>query len=409
MRILRINDYMGTPGGTESYIEAVSARLTALGHPQRLLTISDVEEHLAYRRMPGEEVFPLRALGVRRVLEDLVDLPPLRERLAQIVSEFRPDLIHLHHFDSLFTPLARFLRDVAVPIVITAHDAKLVCPIATLVLPDGRLCEGGILPRCQFTGCAVGFGLPYKLEQVRIFRDMVMPRISLYLAPSQAARAFLERHGMRPTRVLAPIVEIPAAVLEQPPRPISSGPVVGFLGRIEAYKGVMTLVEAWPKVRAALPGARLVFAGRGPLEAALRQRAADLHLEGAVQFRGWVDGPAKEAFFEEIQLLAVPSEGYENFGLIGLEAMARGRGVLGSRLGGIPDWLIDGEVGRLLAPGDREVWAQALVEALRSPEQVARWGAQARRRYLDHYPPQVHVVGLLDAYQSVLSAPGPNR
>lgn len=408
MRVLRINDWTGPPGGTEAYVASVGRALEERGHPQRTLSITDAPSVSEYRPQSWEEVLPLRRMGPRRLAEDLGRRPPGFDRLQAALEEFRPDLIHVHHFDSWFVPIARLLSSASVPIVLTAHDAKLVCPIATLVLPDGTLCEGGILPRCQFTGCEVGFGLPYKLEQDRVFRRSVAPKVRLFLAPSRAAAGFLERHQFRPVQVLPPFIEVPDEVDAHPPAWATGPPTLGFLGRLEAYKGPELLLRAFARAREQVPGLRLVLAGRGPLEPRLRELARSLgpEVEKNVEMPGWVAGAAKEAFFAALHLLAVPSEGYENFGLIGLEAFVRGRPVLGSRLGGIPDWLQDGTTGRLLPPGDLEAWTQAIVEAFQRPEELQRWGEAGRARYRESFQPATHVEGLLRAYRSVLDGAG---
>jgi glycosyltransferase involved in cell wall biosynthesis len=232
MRVLRINDWTGPPGGTEIYISAVSGALQALGHPQKVVSITDASDVANYKPDPWEEVLSLRQMGIRRLIEDMTDAPAVTRRLGAILDEFKPDIVHLHHFDSLFTPVANFLSRCKVPVIMTVHDAKLVCPIATLVLPDGSTCEGGILPRCQFTGCEVGFGLPYKLEQDRVFRRMVAPHISMFIAPSYSAAAFLDRHGFGPLKVMPSFADIPEDVVANPPPLPTSPPTVGYLGRL---------------------------------------------------------------------------------------------------------------------------------------------------------------------------------
>lgn len=402
MRVLRVNDWTGPPGGTEVYIASVSRALEARGHPQHVVSITNAPKVSEYRAASWEEVLPLRPMSPVRLMHDLGAHPRTLRRLEQVAEEFQPDLIHLHHFDSLFTPVARFLRSTGVPIVMTAHDAKLVCPIATLVLPDGKLCEGRILPRCQRTGCEVGLGLPYKLRQDQVFRRDVAPRVKVFIAPSRAAATIFERNELAPTRVLAPFIEVPDAVQKAPP-PWSRGPpTVGFLGRLETYKGVETLLRAVAKAREKVPGLRVIVAGRGPQEAPLKSLAHQLRLDGVSEFPGWVDGERKEAFFARIQMLAVPSEGYENFGLIGLEALARGRPVLGSRLGGIPDWLEDGVNGLLLPPRDVQAWGEALVRTMEYPERLQAWGQAGLERYRSRFLPDVHLDGLLRIYQDVL-------
>lgn len=406
MRILRINDYMGEPGGAEAYIAQISRLLEARGHPQRIFTISNVTSLMRYAPLPQEEVFPLRPLGVGRVFEDLVDDPALTRRLHEVVDEFRPDLIHLHHFDNLFSPVGRFLAGTRLPLVMTAHDAKLFCPLSTLTLPDGASCEGGILPRCQFTGCDVGRSLPYKIYQARFFREQVHPKIRYFLAPSRSTIALLERHGFQPARRLPSFIREPETLPPLSQAAPVGPPTVGILTRLHLSKGAETVLEAFALVQKAVPSARLVIAGRGPAENALKHRAEEMHLEGAVDFPGWIEGKEKEEFFRRIHILAVPSIAYENFPLVSLEAMARCKPVLGSLNGGIPDLVVDQETGRLLPPANVDAWAKAMREVLAQPELLRKWGLAGRARYEANFRPENHVKGLLDVYASILSGRG---
>jgi glycosyltransferase involved in cell wall biosynthesis len=107
---------------------------------------------------------------------------------------------------------------------------------------------------------------------------------------------------------------------------------------------------------AAIPGARLLVAGDGPLRVSLEQRAA-----AGVELLGWVDGARKEQLFGDLDALVVPSECRELAGLVVLEARARRLPVVGARIGGIPE-LVASESEPLLFPsGD----ATALAERLR--------------------------------------------
>lgn len=402
MRILRINDYLGEPGGAEAYIAQISRILTEAGHPQKVFTISNVMDLIDYKPQPWEEVFPLHPLGTRRLFEDILDKPDLTSRLNEVVRDFKPDIIHLHHFDNLFQPVADFLVNSNLPIVMTAHDAKLFCPLSTLTLPDGRDCEGGILPRCQFTGCTVGRVLPYRMYQIKRFNDEVRPLVRQFLAPSMSTTALLKRFGLEPAMRLPSFILEPKQLPPLSETEITGPPTIGILTRLHFHKGAQTVLRAFVKVQREMPSARLLIAGRGPYEPALKALAKELHLEGAVEFPGWIDGEAKEEFFRRTHLLAVPSIAYENFPLVSMEAMARCRPVLGSKNGGIPDLIVDGETGRLLPPADVEAWSSAMLECLKDRVTLRRWGLAGRARYEANFRPSNHINGLLNVYASVL-------
>lgn len=135
-----------------------------------------------------------------------------------------------------------------------------------------------------------------------------------------------------------------------------------FLGRLHQKKGVFDLVEAIPKVLERLPEAKFTLAGDGDLDKVARQAEA-LGVRHALNLPGWVDGSAKDALLASADLLVLPSY-YEGLPVCILEAMAAGVPVLSSAIGGIPDVLENGACGVLIAPGNVEALAAALIDSL---------------------------------------------
>ena len=207
MKILRIHSWDGpVEGGGEDYVRTVSRMLEQRGHPQRILAITS--EPTDFFGTQGIN-FVVPGAGMRRGIGDSMGTEALLGLLRKTAQEFQPDLIHLHHFDAGFSSIAHFLREARQPILFTAHDAELVCPISTLVLPDGRICEGGVRVRCGLTGCNVGRGLALNLWQTRVFDSMVAPRIRGYLCPSRSLRDYLDSNGYRPALHLPSFAMIP--------------------------------------------------------------------------------------------------------------------------------------------------------------------------------------------------------
>ncbi|HVF33135.1 MAG TPA: glycosyltransferase, partial [Acidimicrobiales bacterium] len=135
--------------------------------------------------------------------------------------------------------------------------------------------------------------------------------------------------------------------LERPVQPLPANPQAAFVGVLEPYKAPEVLLAAWPAVVARLPPARLVLAGGGPLRDALVAQAAAAGVAGSVRFVGQV-GPQEVAeLLDGSTCLALPSRS-EGLPRIAVEAMARGRAVVGSRGGGIPDLVEDDVTGRLV-------------------------------------------------------------
>lgn len=150
-----------------------------------------------------------------------------------------------------------------------------------------------------------------------------------------------------------PLAECPPTIL-----------VVTRLTYADRYKGVQHLIEAMPAIRAAVPAARLRIVGRGDDTARLKKLSHDLHLDEVVDFAGYIDDAALMREMDSCRLFALPSR-KEGFGLVFLEAMARGRPCLGARAGGVPE-VITPETGLLVEYGDVPAIASACITLLRS-------------------------------------------
>jgi alpha-maltose-1-phosphate synthase len=155
-------------------------------------------------------------------------------------------------------------------------------------------------------------------------------------------------------------------------------PYVLFVGRISEQKGIFQLLAA---ARALPAGVQLVLCASSPDTPELLAR-----LEAAVAGRPeirWINAmlpvPEVVQLYSHAAVFVCPSI-YEPFGLINLEAMACGTPVVASRVGGIPEVVVDGETGWLVEPGDATALGQALREALADPERAGRVGEAGRRR-----------------------------
>ncbi len=383
-------------------MRSVADELERRGHENRILNLVD---RLPERVRDDERVLRLPPTPARRVGPDIVAVPALESEVAESLASFQPDLVHLHHFGSGFGSVARLLSNLPVPLVFTAHDAELVCPISTLVQPGAVVCDGGIRVRCLFTGCPVGVGGPLSLYRSQLFDRRVAPRVRAYLCPSVLLAQYLDSNGYRPAVHLPSFARIPAPVVDAPyPMPPEEAPpTVGFLGRLEWYKGVDDLIDAVALLAARLPAVRLEIAGEGSERPALEARARDRGIVGRTVFRGDLRGAEKEAWFRGIHLLAVPSSRWENFGLVALEAQARGRPVVATNFGGLPDIVVDGATGRLVPISAPSALADAMEEILRDPRRAGSLGLAGRERVLANFTPELHVERLLAVYRAVLA------
>ena len=157
------------------------------------------------------------------------------------------------------------------------------------------------------------------------------------------------------------------------PWPPGDGPVVGFVGRLEARKAPLDLVASVPAIREAVPDARVIIVGDEPYGAD-PDYAARVRNAPGIEHIGWV--PDGAAIMSHFDVLVLPSL-QEPFGTVLSEAMAAGTPVVATRVGGLAEVVDDGVTGRLVEPGRPDELAAAVVDVLSRREEM---GAAARLR-----------------------------
>jgi glycosyltransferase involved in cell wall biosynthesis len=235
---------------------------------------------------------------------------------------------------------------------------------------------------------AMSLGKPYVLQlwgtDVELARRMpwvarpVLRRARLVIAASHSLADAARELGARDVRVVPSGVEIPESVgtSEEPPH-------VLYVGRLSAEKGVLELVEA-------ARGLPLRVVGDGPLRA---------WVPDAV---GFVPPDELGPWYERAAIVAVPSR-REGYGVVAREAMAWGRPVAASAVGGLLDAVVDGETGLLVPPGDVTALRAALERLLGDAELRARLGAAAREQAQRELSFDAAADALLRVYEDALS------
>ncbi len=159
-------------------------------------------------------------------------------------------------------------------------------------------------------------------------------------------------------------------------------PQLLFIGRFSEHKGIPHLVAAMPEILSHLPRARLVLVGFGPEEPAIRSVVAASALNEYVRFAGRISHAEVPSFLASADLVVLPSVQVEGLGVVLLEALASGTPVVGSRVGGIPDIIRDGETGLLARPGDPEDLARQCLKLL-GDEALRRHTVEVGRRIVE--------------------------
>ncbi|MFN8041610.1 MAG: glycosyltransferase family 4 protein [Acidimicrobiales bacterium] len=387
MRVLMLPEfYPPVIGGLELHAQRLSVALRDRGHDVSVCTLAGPDGPGA---RTDEHGLTVRSIdGWRRHLGRFYEKPELAfhptapdpgviASLRQVLAEVRPDVVHAHGW-ILHSALS------AVPgsgarLVATLHDFGLVCPRRNLLHQGVELCDGPSLGRC-LTCAPEQYGVvkatPLVLGHHHAMRRR-NGRVDRYLAVSTAVRdAVLAGGASAGARVdvVPNFVDIAAVQAGAgAPRPAwvpATGAYVLFVGAVTGFKGVGELLSVWATRR---PDAELVLVGT-------RRPDTPTELPPGVRLVDAAPHAEVVAAMHHAAVAVTPSVGPDACPTTVLESMAAGAPTIGTRTGGIPDLIVDGESGLLVPPGDVAALGDAVDHVLATPALAAHLAAGGRAR-----------------------------
>lgn len=391
MRVLLVNDHATALGGAEAQMLMLRDALRGRGHDARLFASS--------AGAPVPAAADELCLGTTSWLRTPLQVanPSARRRLREVIGDLRPDVVHVRMFLTQLSPLILpLLRDV--PSILHVAWYRPICPRGTKLLPDGRDCAHRAGAACLREGCLGVRAWPAMMAQLALLRRG-LPAFSRVITLSEPIRARLVADGMAVDAVVR------NGVLDRGARPaLAEPPVVAFAGRLVVEKGADVLLRAFAQVREAVPEARLVVAGDGPERGRLASLADELGVAGAVSFAGVLDGVELERRLASAWVQALPGRWVEPFGNVAAEALMRGTAVVATAPGGAVELVGESGAGEVVARGDAEALAAALVARLRDRDRCEAEGARGRAWALEHLRHDVHVAAIERLYEEVCAA-----
>ena len=310
------------------------------------------------------------------------------DNFARLIDDFRPDVIHAHGvYHHLTNAILAPARRRGVPIVYTLHDYKLICPAYHFYTPQNGVCEGcrgGKQWRCLTNRCTQGplaMDALYALDGwIQWHGGALRNAVSRFVGPCRFIVDKFAEHGFDREKLryvpnfFESADDAPAAADEVASLRAARGRHILYFGRLSPEKGVDVLIDA-----AAAANAPLTIVGDGPQRPALEAQARALGAR--CLFTGHLKGAALWAEVEAATAIALPSLWYEIAPKSVLEAQARGKPVVATRIGGLPELVEHGQNGLLVEPGDRADLAEALRRVMAMDvESLATMGAKGREQ-----------------------------
>ena len=354
MKILLVNKYHYIKGGSETYYFGLADMLRQSGHEVIFFAMED-KQNLPCRQeafFVSNVDFNGRISALQKVKAAFRVLYSFeaKKKITRLIQQEKPDVVHVNLVHRHLTlSIVRAVRKLGLPIVYTVHDLNAICPNHEMLV-QGRICEKclhGHFGNCIRQRCVKGSLTKSFLaaaEAINYRRMRIYQDIDLYVTPSAFYKSLLDQARITASPVLHMKNFLPADTVFSSDNP--DGGYLLYHGRLSEEKGLMTLLQAVKE----LPEVCLLIAGSGAMQAELEQFIAAHNLAPRVQLLGFQSGAALRKLVAEAKGVVLPSEWYENGPYAVMEAMAQGKPVIASRIGGLPEIVKDGETGFLCEP-----------------------------------------------------------
>ncbi len=413
MKVLMVHKFYYIEGGAERYVFNVSELLQEKGHTvvpfamkDERNAVSEYEPWFAERFGPDQLLETRNPFKRMQIAARVIWNRGAQQRLAALIEKERPDIAHVHSVYHHLSPAVLFtLKRFGLPVMMTLHDYKLVCP--NYIFLDGRrrVCEAcrgrafrhAVTRKCFRDSFAAGV-LVSAEAYVHRWMKSYLRNVDLFVSPSRFLAEKIRQYGYggKPVRVLPYTLDVDAYQPCDEPADYYL-----FMGRLTHEKGLHFLLDAAAQLR----GLRLLIVGTGPLEVQLRARVEREGLSH-VSLLGYKSGEELKELVRRARFTVVPSEWHDNSPLVVYESQALGKAVIGSRMGGIPELIDEGIDGFTFARGDLKGLVDRVQELIHSPERAFEMGKNGRRKAERLYSPTVHYDRLMQLYDETRRSAG---
>jgi glycosyltransferase involved in cell wall biosynthesis len=302
-------------------------------------------------------LFYHRVYGRKGLLGKILELKTIIKK----ISEIQPDLVHIHLHSPYLGIIPLILND----------KFPVICTIHALYEIDEKYLE--------YAGIARWLSRKFSILLERI----ILRHLRFVIVVSPQLGELIKRRTKAKTYCVPNGVNIREVDREEDARLISTeSPSILFIGRLTKRKGLETLLKALAIVKERYPNIILYVVGDGPQETELRALAFKLKIEQNVKFLGYISEKEKNFLLRSTNIFVLPSLGFEPSPIALLEAMAYGKPIVASKIGGIPFYLEDEKSGLFFEPSNFQELAEKICILLENEdlrEKIAK-GAQERAR-----------------------------
>ena len=403
MKILLINKFYWQKGGSERVFLHTKKLLEQNGHQVVCFSMEDEKNNLPssyskyfvpYTNFQSKNSWFGKALR-------FIYYPLAAKNLEKLIQLENPDIAHLHNISHQLTPsILKPLKKHQIPVVQTLHDYQLICPNYRL-FTKGKVCEKCKKHKyyqCSLNKCVQNSFWSSSLAGLELFLQWIFrfykEKVDLFISPSQFLKDKVREWGIKqPINVINNFINI-----ENFEPNYQNQDYVVCVSRLSKEKGVMTLLKAIRK----LPDIKLKLIGDGQLRKEVEKYIVKKQIKNVEYLGPKYD---KELFdlIKNSKFFIIPSEWYENYPMLVIEAMALGKPVLASRLGGLQEMIEENKTGWFYEPFSIKDLRSKIKQHYNESDTIEHMGSLARETVEHKNCTKRHYQLLMQAYNQVLS------
>lgn len=378
MKILQVHKYFTKKrggGSVTAFLEMVKM-LEKRGHNVSVFSMQDPQNEATPFAKYFPSYFDLNAkASFWKKIHWAVKLIYNREaekKMAELIAAECPEIAHLHNIYHYLTPsIISPLKKRHIPVVMTLHDYKIICPNYKL-FNQGKLCEkcqGGKYYQCFLNKCLKdSWGASFLAMLEAYFHKILKSydQVDLFLAPSDFMRKKCLEFGIAPEKIkkIRNLFDFKEA--ETIPENTQEKDYFLFFGRLSEEKGLINLIQAVKKlvVTGKIGTNHLLIVGKGPQEAELKNLIKQEDLEDKIILTGFKEGLELKEIILGSKFVVVPSLWHENAPMVVIESQFYGKPVIVSDRGGMKESIIEGQTGLVFAAENVDALAQKINQLL---------------------------------------------
>lgn len=404
MKILLINKFFYLKGGAERYFFELGELLEKKGHEVIYFSMDHPNNRQSkYSKYFASEVNQenpgLNFKGLKDSLRIFWSFNA-RKKIKQLIKDKKPEIAHIHNIYGQLSPsILGVLKKNKIPVVMTVHDYKMICP-NYILFTKGNACTrckkrkyyNSVFYKCQKNSIIASLLVCLELYFHKLFK-LYERNIDLYLCPSKFMKQKFEQFEIKGKKLILPYF----LNIENYKPNYTNQDYFLFFGRVSKEKGIKVLIEAWKQLDKNI---KLIIAGTGPEENEINNLIKKNKLN--IEMVGAKKGAVLKKLVQNSTAVILPSVWYDNSPLVIYESFALGKPVIGSEMGGIPEMIENNKTGFVFGNRNTKELAKIINKFVKNKNLSEKIGKQAREFISRDYSADAHYKKIIRIYKNLL-------